>query len=326
MIRMAPWNTYWEKVGAPNMLRPLNPKTMIMRADESPEHVELAVAQRRRSEKHRGEGGQQIGVRRARGAAAEARGEKRAGERRAHAGNGEAEDLDAVNADAGEARRRLVAADRLDFLADRRAFDKHPKRHDDERHEDDRIGNAEEPTTESQLQEGFRHAGDDRHAGRIGEREAYEDGADAERRDDGIHSELGDDQAIGDANQSPQSDDDRHRDCDRQLAVHDQSGDQHAVQARRIADREVHLADDERERQSAGDDHRQRRLVEDVDEIVEGGKRVGRQDGESDDHQRQPDDRRVAGKNAQGRLGGGRETARGNQIFAHATLCSVTPA
>ena len=36
---------------------------------------------------------------------------------------------------------------------------------DDQRHHDDRVGNAEQPAAERQLQERFRHAGDDRHAG-----------------------------------------------------------------------------------------------------------------------------------------------------------------
>ena len=55
------------------------------RADERAEHVELAVAQRGRPEEHRGKRGEQIGIGGIGGAAAESRGEQRAGERRAHA-------------------------------------------------------------------------------------------------------------------------------------------------------------------------------------------------------------------------------------------------
>ena len=170
------------------MLRPLNPKTMISVPIESPQNVEFAVAQRRRSEEDCGESGQQIGVGRARRAAAEARGEKRAGQRRAHAGDDEAEDLDAVNAYAGKARGRLIAADGLNFLADRRPLDQDPKA-PATTSAMTMIGlgmpNSQRPR--ASLQEGFRHARDDRHAGRIGERQADEDRADAERRDDGIH-------------------------------------------------------------------------------------------------------------------------------------------
>ena len=96
-------------------------------ADEGAEDMELAVAQRGRAEEHGGEGGQQIAVGGAGRAAAEPRGEQDAGERRADAGGDEAEDLDAVDIDAGEPRRRRIAADRLDRLADRGALDQEPE-------------------------------------------------------------------------------------------------------------------------------------------------------------------------------------------------------
>ena len=92
-------------------------------------------------------------------------------------------DLDAIDVDAGEPRRRGIAADRLDLLADAGPLDQHPQAAEHDHHDDDVVGNAEQPAAERELQEGFRHAGDDRHAGRIGEGAAGDDGADAERRD-----------------------------------------------------------------------------------------------------------------------------------------------
>ena len=47
--------------------------------------------------------------------------------RGAHAGNDETQDLDAVNADSRQPRRGRVAADRLDFLADRGPLDQRPE-------------------------------------------------------------------------------------------------------------------------------------------------------------------------------------------------------
>ena len=93
------------------------------------------------------------------------------------------------------------------------------------------VGNAEQPAAERELQEGLRHAGDDRHAGRIGEGEPDEDGADAERGDDRIDLELGDDEAVDDADQRAERQHDEDGDRDRQLVLHDQAGDQHAMQA-----------------------------------------------------------------------------------------------
>ena len=115
--------------------------------------------------------------------------------------------------------------------------------------------------------------------------------------------QLGDDEAVDDADQRAEREHDQDRERDGQLVVHDEAGHQHAVQARGVADREVELADDHGERQAAGDDHRERGLIEDIDEIVEGRKRVGREDREGDDHRREPDDRPVAGEDAERRLG-----------------------
>ena len=155
-----------------------------------------------------------------------------------------------------------------------------------QRHDDDRVGNAEQPAAERELQECFGHAGDDRHAGGIGEGEPDEDGADAERGDHRIDLELGDDEPVDDADQRAERQHDQDRDGDRQLVLDDQPGDQHAVQAGGIADRQIELADDDRHGQPAGDDHRQRRLVEHVDEVVERREGARRQDREDDDHQR----------------------------------------
>ena len=47
----------------------------------------------------------------------------------------------------------------------------------------------------------LRHAGDDRHARRIGEGKPDDDRADAERRDHRVHSKFRDDEAIDDADQ-----------------------------------------------------------------------------------------------------------------------------
>ena len=109
------------------------------------------------------------------------------------------------------------------------------------------VGNAEQPAAERELQEGFGHAGDDRHAGRIGEGEPDEDGADAERRDHRIDLDLGDDEAVDDADQRAERQHDEDRDRDRQPVLDDQAGDQHAVQAGGKADGEVELADDHRD-------------------------------------------------------------------------------
>ena len=153
------------------------------RADECAENVELAVSERGRAEEDRGEGGQQIGIGGAGRAAAKTRGEQGPREGGADAGNDKAQDLDAIDADAGEPGRDRVAAYRLDLLTDRCAFDQRPQRRHHQGHHDDRVGNAEQPTAQRQLQKTFRDAGDDRRAGRIGEGEPDDDRADAERCD-----------------------------------------------------------------------------------------------------------------------------------------------
>src|SRR5271170_4994047 len=71
--------------------------------------MKLAVPQRRRAQKHGGEGGQQIGVGGAGRAAAQTRSEQRTRQAGAHPGNDETEDFDAIDADAGEARRRWIS-------------------------------------------------------------------------------------------------------------------------------------------------------------------------------------------------------------------------
>ena len=89
-IRIAPWKMYCVGRRAEDV-QAVEPEGDDQRADEGPEHMELAVAQRRRSKKHRGEGGEQIAVRRAGRAAAQPRGQQDAGQRRADAGDDEAE-------------------------------------------------------------------------------------------------------------------------------------------------------------------------------------------------------------------------------------------
>ena len=168
------------------------------------------------------------------------------------------------------------------------------------------------------LQERFGHARDDRHAGRIGEGEADEDRADAERGDHRIDPELGDDEAVDDADHAPRASTMRIASRDRQLVMDDEAGDQHAVQARGIADREVELADDHREGQAAGDDHRQRGLVQHIDELPKVGKARGDRNREDDDHQHQPDDRAVAGEDApSAALGAGRSAAVRHEVVGH---------
>ena len=203
------------------MFRPLKPKAMISAPMKVPRTWNSPSRSVAEPEEDGGEGGEQIGVGGAGGAAAEARGEQDAGQRRAHAGDDEAEDLDAVDIDAGEARRGRIAADRLDLLADRRALDQHPEAAEHERHDDDLVGDAEQPAAERQLQEGFRHAGDDRNAGGIGEGQADDDGADAERRDHRVHPELGDDQAVDEADQRAEREHDQDGERDRQLVLDD---------------------------------------------------------------------------------------------------------
>src|SRR5690606_447534 len=134
-------------------------------SDESAEHVELAVAQRRRSEEDGSEGGEQIGIGGARRAAAEPRGEQDTGDGGTHARNHEAEDLDAVDIDAGKPGRRRIAANRLNFLAERGALDQQPEPQQHQHHDHDVVGDAEQPAPQRELQEGLRYPGDDRYTG-----------------------------------------------------------------------------------------------------------------------------------------------------------------
>ena len=102
---------------------------------------------------------------------------------------------------------------------------------------------------------------------------------------------------------APSAEHDGDSEADGQLVVHDESGHQHAMQARGIANREVKLADDHRKGEPARDDHGERGLIEHIDEIVEGRKRLGRQDRKDHDHHGKPEDRRIAGENRETRPG-----------------------
>ena len=81
----------------------------------------------------------------------------------------------------------------------------------------------------------------------------------------------------------------------------DEAGDQDAMQARRKTDGKVELADDHGHRQAGRDDHRQRSLVEDVGEVVDGGEGARRQQREGDDHRDEPEDRRITGEQRRAR-------------------------
>ena len=153
------------------------------RADEGAEHVEFAVAQGRRAEEDRGESGQQIGVGGAGRAAAKARGEQRAGQRRA---------------DAEMTKPRiLMRSTRCRRAAPPPGCRRPPGSPGRSRV---RSTSTQRPTSTSamtmigfgmpnsqrprrDLQERLGHAGHDRHAGRIGEGQANQDRADAQRRD-----------------------------------------------------------------------------------------------------------------------------------------------
>ena len=99
-----------------------------------------------------------------------------------------------------QAVRLRVAPDSLDLLTDRGAFDQRPERRHHQGHHDDRVGNAQEPTAQRQLQN---PSGTPATIGtpRIGEGKPDDDRADAERRDHRVHSKFRDDEAIDDADQ-----------------------------------------------------------------------------------------------------------------------------
>ena len=90
--------------------------------------MELAVPEGGRAEEDRGEGGQEVAV----GGLVVPQPSREASRMPVSAAQmpeiDEADDLDAIDVDAGEPRRVGVAADRLDLLAERGALDEHPER------------------------------------------------------------------------------------------------------------------------------------------------------------------------------------------------------
>jgi hypothetical protein len=132
---------------------------------------------------------------------------------------------------------------------------------------------------------------------------------------------VGDDEAVQEPDQRPDADHGKDRDRDRQAGMDDEAGDQHAFHARGEADRQVELADDDGDGEAAGDDHGERRLVEDVDAVGERREGDRRDDREGRDHQGEADDGAVAGEEAERRLGarhgGGRRDDRPVFDLAH---------
>ena len=125
---------------------------------------------------------------------------------------------------------------------------------------------------------------------------------DAERGDHRIDPRLGDDQAVDEADQRADAMTMSDGERDRQPVVDDEAGDQHAVHARGEADRQIELADDDGDGQPAGDDHRERRLVEDVGEVASVGKARGERIEKTTIISDQADDGAVAGEEAERRL------------------------
>ena len=172
-IRIAPWNIYCEKVGAPKMLRPLKPKAMISAPTNVPNTWNSPSRKVAEPRKTAAKARQQIGIGRAGRAAAEARGEQDPGQGRADAGNDKADDLDAVDIYAGEPRRRRDCRRRPESPGRSRCVRREPRARRG-RAPSTMIGfgmpNSQRPSARSR--KSVRHAGDDRNAGGIGEREA----------------------------------------------------------------------------------------------------------------------------------------------------------
>ena len=85
---------------------------------------------------------------------------------------------------------------------------------------------------------------------------------------------------------APTAEDHEDGDRDRQAGVDDQAGDQHALHAGGEADGQVELADDDGDRQPAGDDHGERGLVEHVDAVARAsGRRPATAIAKMRDHQ-----------------------------------------
>ena len=164
----------------------------------------------------------------------------------------------------------------------------------------------------------LRHACHNGNAGGIGEGQAGKDRSHSQRRYDGIDLDLGDDEAIDETDHRAQCDDDSHRNRDGQLVVDDKAGDQNAVQAGGEADGQVEFANNHGKRQSAGNDHGQRGLVQHIGKVAHGGKGPGRQDRKCHDHRQKSDDRAVAGKYTKRRLGRRRKTPGAYRNIAHA--------
>ena len=140
--------------------------------------------------------------------------------------------------------------------------------HDDQkrRHDEYRIRHAEQGAPERDFGERARNANRDR-KGAVGEAQSGQHRADADRRDDGVDPDLGDEKAVDEADDD--SDQKRERDAhwDRQALLGHEAGDDEADEACDIADAEIELADHQREGEARRDDRGQRRLTEDVEEI-----------------------------------------------------------
>ena len=190
-------------------------------------------------------------------------------------------------------------ADRLDVLALHRAVEDHPEQRQDRGHDDDQMRDAGDPA-DGDVGEFARLGELQRDAAGIGVVQPDDDGAGAERGDEGIDADLGDDDAVDDADQRADADDERGwRAGSDRPAVAQQPDDQQAAEARDIADAEVEIAGDQRHGQAGRDDGADRHIVEDVAEIADRREGARLQEREDQQHRDQHDDGAVGAEQAQ---------------------------
>ena len=180
-------------------------------------------------------------------------------------------------------------ADRFDMLSLHRPVEDDPKDDQDGRHDQHQVRHAPE-AADGQVGEVARVCELQRDAARVGIIQSDDHGASAEGRNESVHTQFGDDDFIDDADRCPDRDDDQHCDRNRQLIEAQQSHQQEAAEARDVADAEVEVSGDERDRKTSRHDGPDRHVVQDIAEVADRRERPRLGDRECRQHRDQHDD------------------------------------
>ena len=150
-------------------------------------------------------------------------------ERGAEGGQDVDENEGALDRDAGEERRAQAVADAVDAAAEGRAAEKRGGEKDKEREDGDDRGHAEEPAGHQPAQHRRGESGG--RALGVEERRALQDAIGGQRHDDGRDAEPDDTDAVGEADQGTEAEDERKRVEEGGVGAVDDAGEENAGEA-----------------------------------------------------------------------------------------------